>query len=326
MQLYKELFYETSDLEVAKLLFKNNVENIEIGISSYCNRVCDYCPNNYVDRLSVDNKMDDKIFFRLMEQLKEIDYSGNITIHRYNEPFADFEYAVSRIKSIKEYLPRATLSISTNGDYLNKEKLLELHGIMSGNDGLYITVHNLPGRRDYEKLKKDLVKRVTALDLPYNWISNNDKTAEIRVSVGPNIRCEYRVINFYYESETDPNMLVSDRGEFIKLNQVKKRELPCFTTFIQIQIEWDGSLQPCCNIHSDVPQHAKYSTGKFDENGNIFLIYTSDTYVQWRRSMFSFEKKDSPCSTCTYTTNYDRNDNQQVREVVKHYRQLFELD
>jgi radical SAM protein with 4Fe4S-binding SPASM domain len=302
MNLYRELFFEQTDVNVAKKLFKENVESIEVGISKLCNRICDYCPNSLHDRRTSEEVMDDKVFDALLSQLASIEYSGAFTIHRYNEPFYDFDYALKRIKQIKTMLPGSHFVISTNGDYLNKECLLELNKVMTGKDSVHITMHYPPGQKDFEKVKTLLKRVVKTLGFDVTMGADNAEVLSFDIKVGDNMRCEYRAINFYQEG----SFWVADRGESMKLNQVITRKLPCFTTFTQMQIEYDGSLQPCCNIHPDVREHQQYSMGKFDENANIFLLYASETYAKWRNSMFTSERKASPCSTCTYHTQYDR--------------------
>jgi hypothetical protein len=70
--------------------------------------------------------MSDELFFGVMLQLQQINYSGLLRLNRYNEPLADREYALSRISTAKKYLPDCTLVIYTNCDYLNKEIVQDL--------------------------------------------------------------------------------------------------------------------------------------------------------------------------------------------------------
>lgn len=41
-----------NDYKIMKNIFKENVKLVEIGISSFCNRKCWFCPNSIVDRFS----------------------------------------------------------------------------------------------------------------------------------------------------------------------------------------------------------------------------------------------------------------------------------
>ena len=71
-----------------KEFFKENLKLIEIETFSYCNRKCWFCPNSFVDRLSDNKIMPEEVYLDLLNQLKEIDFSGDLTYSRYNEPTA----------------------------------------------------------------------------------------------------------------------------------------------------------------------------------------------------------------------------------------------
>ncbi len=325
MKITKELFQVIDgDRTKAMKLFSENVEAVEIGISSYCNRVCGYCPNSFIDRRSSDKQMSDAIFFNLLNQLEEIDYSGVVTIHRYNEPFADFEYGLKRIKEIKSKIPNSRLQISTNGDYLDAQKLLLLGQVLSNRDSIHVTMHYAPKQNNFEKVLLELKKRVTSLGLDFVApISDNMKFVSYKVDIQSPASCEYRAINFYYGDES--SSLVNDRGGLLEITKGKKRVLPCFTTFTQIQIDFDGSLQPCCNVHSSVPSQDQYSMGTFTADSDVFLTFTSRIYVSWRKSMFTFGEKGSPCSTCTYSTKYDGSESFRDRAQIEIRRFLLRL-
>jgi len=306
MLIRKELFREINDVNLAKKFFKENVDTVEIGISSYCNRTCSYCPNSFVDRRSVDNQMTDQLFDSIIRQLGEINYSKTITIHRYNEPFADFTYALKRIKALKYLVPNSRLEISTNGDYLNKDRLVELGEILTERDSVHITLHFLKQDKDYEKRKKELREIVQRLNVHHTEYNENNLKTSTYLDFGQRCKIEYRVINFWAST---PTQMITDRGEALKeLKTIKSRTLPCFTTLSQMQIEYDGSLQPCCNIHSSVKSHDRFSLGKLDSNSNLFLMYCSLSYATWRKSMISFEEKGTPCSSCTDATAHDGKD------------------
>ena len=63
-----------------KKLFKNNLKLIEIEIFSYCNRICWFCPNSFIDRRTINIEMKDDHYEKILTDLAEIDYAGEITI------------------------------------------------------------------------------------------------------------------------------------------------------------------------------------------------------------------------------------------------------
>ena len=122
-----ELITYNEDYYYKKRVFKENVRTVEIGISSFCNRKCWFCPNSIIDRNSCNIELNENLFLKLLSELREINYSNYIYLHRYNEPLYNKELLIKRIKQVREYLPQAYITIFTNGDYLTLDylKLLE---------------------------------------------------------------------------------------------------------------------------------------------------------------------------------------------------------
>lgn len=90
---------------------------MEIELFSFCNRTCVFCPNSYIDRLSSNKVLDQGVFEKVIQELKEIEYSGHISLSRYCEPLAHREILDPRIAYIREHLPKVTIVANTNGDY-----------------------------------------------------------------------------------------------------------------------------------------------------------------------------------------------------------------
>ena len=118
-----ELTTYNEDNYYKKRVFKENVCWVEIGISSFCNRKCWFCPNSIIDRNSCNIELNENLFLKLLSELREINYSNNICLHRYNEPLYNKELLIKRIKQVREYLPQAYIYIVTNGDYLTLDYL-----------------------------------------------------------------------------------------------------------------------------------------------------------------------------------------------------------
>ena len=58
--------------------FKESLKFIEIEIFSYCNRKCWFCPNSFVDRISHNHLMPEEKYLEILQQLKDINYSGEV--------------------------------------------------------------------------------------------------------------------------------------------------------------------------------------------------------------------------------------------------------
>ena len=86
-------------MKTNKEFFKENLKLIEIETFSYCNRKCWFCPNAVIDRITTNNIMPEEVYLDLISQLQEINYSGELTYSRYNEPLSQRELIIKRIKS-----------------------------------------------------------------------------------------------------------------------------------------------------------------------------------------------------------------------------------
>ncbi|MGP0057965.1 MAG: SPASM domain-containing protein [Beijerinckiaceae bacterium] len=298
MELQPNHFRPNLTIDEAEELFKNAVETIEISISSYCNRRCPYCPNSLVDRISAKNFMSDGLFLNVMRQLCKIEYAGGIHINRYNEPLADKDYALKRISEIRAFLPKSSIAVFTNGDYLDAAYVTDLGE--AGVFQIYMTIHEAAGGTSFPDLLLDQDRRLSKLGLPFSYAMNPAQNRRVANVDTGSAMLFYCLAQDFHARDGNGVLWMQDRGQSLAVEKGMIRSAPCFMPFAQMQIEWDGELLPCCQIQPDAFAKNQYSLGRLTENSNIFLEWTNVQYVQWRKDLFSYEIKKSPCSTCSY--------------------------
>ncbi|MBF0249592.1 MAG: radical SAM protein, partial [Alphaproteobacteria bacterium] len=245
-------FYALDDANRAALLFKKSVRFIELEISSYCNRVCAYCPNVFIDRRSAQHYMDDGVFDNLMRALGRIGYAGVIRLHRYNEPLSDRDYAIRRIRQIRAAIPDAVLEIYTNGDYLKHDYVAELRDL--GCRKMFVNAHVNWDEYDEQKGWDHLGKLVEKLGFPHHANPATPTEISYTVDVGGGMEFTYAMNNFYGEN-ADGRAVASDRGQSLDIATDYVRTAPCLRPFDELQVEYTGTLAPCCHIRTDVPKH-----------------------------------------------------------------------
>lgn len=127
----------------------NFFTGISMEISTYCNRKCSYCPNyNYeTPKLYAD----ENIVYKTIDYLTELNYSGWINFSFYNEPTLD-ERLITFIKYANNKIPKATIMIFSNGDFLNIEKAKEYKD--AGVDQFIITIHDKNPDKLFAKLSE----------------------------------------------------------------------------------------------------------------------------------------------------------------------------
>ena len=96
---------------------------IQIETYSPCNRRCSCCPVGYKKRPVTE--MPDALFRRIIDQLAERGYQGEIALHFYNEPLLE-----KRLSDFVSYAhqkcPESFIYFASNGDYLTIETFREL--------------------------------------------------------------------------------------------------------------------------------------------------------------------------------------------------------
>lgn len=293
MHIYREHFH--SSHQHARLLFKQSIQIVEIEVSSYCNRVCSFCPNSYLDRRTHRNYIDDQLFLSILGQLREIDYAGSFRIHRYNEPLSNRTYALGRIRQIKEHLPKSFVYIHTNGDYLNRSYVDELQ--TAGVGGMRASAYSPKEIFDPLEMEALLRDRVDRLGFPYAmgaW----DNIIYADVNTGGDMAFTYAATDFL--RERNGTVAASSRGGALGINGSYERVSPCVTPFREFHVEWDGTVMPCCHLRSDVQAHRGAQMTKLTSDSNIFEEWSKGAFVDWRRQMIRAGRKAGPCLTCNF--------------------------
>lgn len=112
---------------------------VEIEVNSRCNRRCGYCPNSLPERPSADNFMDVELFKKIVAELAQVEFSGRVSFHFFNEPLVrrDLETLVAWAR---QRLPWAYFLLYTNGDLLDDRRHASL--LEAGIDQFLVTRHD----------------------------------------------------------------------------------------------------------------------------------------------------------------------------------------
>jgi len=117
---------------------------VAIEISTFCNRKCSYCPVSKEEEKIPKLYMEKELFYLLIKQLDDMNFSGTIMYHFYNEPLYDSRLS-EFIAYTSQHLPKASSRVFTNGDPLTLEMAKSLFD--AGLNDIVVTDHNLkPGK------------------------------------------------------------------------------------------------------------------------------------------------------------------------------------
>ena len=285
----RNLFRAALSPEQKVAIFRRYVRRIEVEVHSFCNRKCWFCPNSFIDRRSEIHRLDMGVFRSLLTSLAAIEYRHEMTFCKYNEPFAD-ESTFEAIALARSAIPRATLRLNSNGDYLDAPTLKRAYDC--GLRYLYVSLYTNEPSYDNASMRahgQKIIRRLEGAqfrlvaDIPDREVNYDGRYKDLRITL--------RGRNFRVEGV--------NRGGIAVCREASNRINPCFMPFWYISVEYNAQVMPCCNIRSDNPQEAALSLGTLSEANSIFDLYASPQAVAWRRRMHGFAKKTGPCAQCT---------------------------
>jgi len=271
-----------------KEIFKKSLKMIEIEIFSYCNRVCWFCPNSFIDRRTENKFMSEEDYLDILGQLAEIEYFGEVTYSRYNEPLSNRALFTKRIRQAREKLPNAILKTNTNGDYVTRDYIEELVDI--GFDQLWIQQYlGNDEKYDHEKSKRRIEKKIAKLKLPSKKITDIEGCKlEYDLSYkGMTIHIRSR--NFELDG--------SSRGGTVEIASDYTRTKKCTQVSDNMYIDYTGQIMVCCALRSDVPGQESGIMGNI-RNGRLWDLHQNTKYKPWRDHHKEDGPKEGFCKTC----------------------------
>ena len=257
--------YNSRVLEKVNQLTKDDklslFSHVVIETFSKCNGVCNFCPVNRNSDPRESELMTEEIFFKIIYQLKEINYNGLVSFFGNNEPFLD-KRLIDFVERSRPLLPNAIFSIYTNGTPLNVEKFEKIYQIL---DEMIIDNYNNQG--NWNKGTKEIVEHITKNKKDYPKLT---------------IRKKF------------DNIIIDSRGgnapNTKHLNT--KVNATCIYPFHQIYIVPNGNLALCCN-----DALAEEIVGNINER-NLVDIWYSPKYQSVREKILDSRKNINVCSNC----------------------------
>lgn len=90
-----------------------------------CNSTCSFCTANKNAEKRPYKRMEDSLFYSIIDQLADWGYTGHLTLYGNNEPFLDTRI-VEFHKYCREKLPHSFIFLSSNGLLLTVDKVKEI--------------------------------------------------------------------------------------------------------------------------------------------------------------------------------------------------------
>lgn len=235
---------------------------IEIETYNRCNGVCQFCPVSIQNESRSEKKMEEKLFKKIVDNLYDIDYAGNVCLFSNNEPFLD-DRIIEFQMYLREKVTKAHLYLYTNGTLLTIEKFKKIIDFL---DELIIDNYN-------QELKlHSNVKQIV------EYCSKNEL---LKKKVTVMLR--------------KPNEVLTSRGG----DAPNKREIvenylndSCILPFKQMIVRPDGKVSLCCN-----DPLGKYTLGDLNDQ-SLEEIWYGELYRNIREKIISGRKNIEKCKLC----------------------------
>ena len=287
-------------MKTNKEILADNLFLIEIETFSFCNRKCWFCTNTIVDRKMVEHYMPEEVYSSLIGQLAEINFAGELTFSRYNEPLSRKDVILARVREAREWLPKAILRINTNGDYLNAEYIEELAD--AGLSQLWVQQY----LQNEERYDHDRVKSVAKRTLKRLGYSETHKVltdiegCKVEYELPhPKMTVHLRARNFGIDG--------SSRGGMLELANGYQRVAPCKQVHQNMYIDWNGVVMVCCEMRSELKEHSGGVMGSVHKD-KLWDIFCSEKYKSWREHHADVSPKEGVCKECRQglTPDYEK--------------------
>jgi len=246
---------------------------VRIETVNACNSTCSFCPMNIYSEETKNRKvvrMDEDLFDKIIKELHDEDFSGDLKFYTENEPLLD-RRLTEFVKKAKKYVPKAKrMQIDTNGLLLTEGLGGRL--IDAGINHLHINNYSkdLKGGINHRKEK---IKSIF------------DKLVERY----PKTKLVHR---FRYLEE-----VLDSRGGYAPNNPLVLRNSPkvsCAYPFYQFPITSNGNVGLCCvdTVFEEPLGNVNYHS--------IKEIWKSKNYKNFRNELTSGQRNKKLCSQCTF--------------------------
>jgi radical SAM protein with 4Fe4S-binding SPASM domain len=123
-----------------------------------CSRTCWFCKFGQERQDDAVSRMDWPTIRRILENLKDLQYSGRISWYNTNEPLLDRRMP-EILRMTRESCPRAFVSLATNGDLLDETMYRDLK--QSGLDAIGVSIYD---DATFEKARRLADRQMVLID------------------------------------------------------------------------------------------------------------------------------------------------------------------
>lgn len=243
---------------------------VEFNLHGSCSRSCAFCPR--VDAKKFPNLNEEfslKLFEKIIHELKELDYEGRIGWSGYSEPLMHSDIN-NLIKITKKNLPKCTLDIVSNGDFLDQNIISNL--FKNGLDHLRVSIYT--NQKTTDKFKK--IRENLKISPEFYFIRERNKG-----------------------KKNEFGLQLNNRGGAVDLKKIgikKDKNFPlkkkCNFPLFKIFIDYTGEYQICSNDWNK----KKIIGNAFKQT--ITEVWYGEEFMKIRKNLMDKNRNMDPCKTC----------------------------
>jgi len=270
---------------------------INIETTSWCNMNCSFCPSIYLNREK--RNMTNELFIKIIKELKDMQYNGEIRLHQSNEPLTD-KYIISKVRFVKSMIPKATVGMHSNTLLMTYETLEKLYksglnflaaeAYISENqfNKLYIMFKTL------EDKYKDVILHIQDKDGKYSF-SKIKQTKYKPKGFFITLSRRYKKTSEDSFFDYNKSKITSRIGIIDSHIKCKKTNI-CTRPFRSMQVNFNGKVVVCCEewLYND-----ESIVGDLNKN-SIVEIWNGKPFMEFRNNLQNGIRTKYPCSECNF--------------------------
>ncbi len=265
---------------------------ISVEISAACNRRCKFCPVSVYQR--TEELMSEITFGAIIGELASLKYKGRFEFYIYNEPLKNKSHFERCARQARQTL-KATLMVSTNGDYMKSVEDLEwLYSL--GINQVVLNAYTAKRYPVFLEWQAEYEGRHGKLsDTVYSPIPHGSKALKVYdKSDGDNFGSG--VFSLQNRAGSVP--------DFLPIPEEPLKRM-CVKPFRLLNINWRGEAMICCNdYYADVP------AGRVPEQ-SLLEIWSGPIFSAYRKKLLDEDRSLPLCRTCdchsgAYPANVDK--------------------
>ncbi len=240
-----------------------NIVNLET--INRCNSNCAFCTANRFAEKRPYKRMEDELFYSIIDQLRDWGYKGHLTMYGNNEPWLDTRI-VEFHKYAREQLPECFIFMSTNGLLLTVDKVREITPYVN-----HLIINNYC---------EDMVLRPNIVKIKEYVETHPEEFKDVDIL----IQMRYVKAVLTNRAGSAPN----------KQGTTKVIKETCLMPYTDMWITPDGRLGYCCCDNFEVTELANLA------DTNIKDAWNSPKYRELRESVRYGRQNNDFCKHCDF--------------------------